>query len=356
MKALRELLILTTTAILCLHPLSAATAQDPATPPPTAKPAQPDPRAALAKIQRMLENEQFADAAPLAKALVDADPGLFDAWFALGYALHAQGKIDEALPAHLEAAKSPVRGTASVAHYNAGCAYALKGDKDKAIEQLTFAVDKKVNAQAGFETDPDLASLVSDPRFVALLEKRRGGGAAAKPDRAPEVQTIAYTSDRRGSRMVWFGAKGAAQMHLDWSTVAWRDAYAKAYDGGTFAGQRWRLGKDFWTTFDTNVQVSVGAVAIPAGAWFLTMTQRDGKVMLQFNDPAKLRAAKLDAFVADQLPAPAYEAAMELVRDDANSTKELTLELVPGATPMTATFDVKFGPFHLKAPIDARAE
>lgn len=354
MKALRELLILTTTAVLFVHPPCAAKAQDPATPPPTAKPAAQDPRAVMAKVQRMLENEQFAEAEPLAKALVEADPGLFDAWFALGYALHAQGKIDEALPAHLEAAKSPVRATASVAHYNAGCAYALKGDKDKAIEQLTLAVDKKVNGQAGFDKDPDLASLVSDPRFVALLEKRRGGAAATKP--APEVQTIAYTSDRRGSRIVWFAATGAAQMHLDWSTVAWQDAFAKAYDGGKFAGQRWRFGKDFWTTFDTNVPVRIGGATIPAGAWFLTLTQRDGKVMVQFNDPAKMRAAKLDAFVADQLPPPAYEAELALARDDANAAKELTLELVPGATPMTATFDVKFGPFHLTAPMDARAE
>lgn len=356
MKALRELLILTTMAVLFVHPLCAAKAQDPATPPPTAKPAAQDPRAVMAKIQRMLENEQFAEAEPLAKALVEADPGLFDAWFALGYALHAQGKIDEALPAHLEAAKSPARATASVAHYNAGCAYALKGDKDKAIEQLTLAVDKKVNGQAGFDKDPDLASLVSDPRFVALLEKRRGGGANPnKAEAAPEPQTIAYTSDRRGSRIVWFGATGAAQMHLDWSPVTWQDAFAKAYDSGEFDGRRWRFGKDFWTTFDTNVPVRIGGVAVPAGAWFLTLSRREGKVFAQFNDPAKMRAAKLDAFIADQLPAPAHEVELKVERSDA-TTSALTLELVPGAAAMTATFDVKFGPFHLTAPIDARTE
>lgn len=355
MKAFRELIILTSTAVLAVSPLCAAFAQDPATPPPATKPAPPDPRAVLAKIQRALENEQFADAETQARALVDADPGLFDAWFALGYALHAQGKIDEALPAHLEAAKSPVRATASVAHYNAGCAYALKGDKDKAIEQLTFAVDKKVNGQAGFDQDPDLASLLGDERFSALLERRRGGGNATKAERAPEVQTIAYSSDRRGSRIVWFAATGATQMHLDWAPITWKDEYAQAYDDGKFAGQRWRLGKDFWTTFDTNVQVSIGGSAIPAGAWFLTLVQRDGKMLLQFNDPAKMRVAKLDAFVADRLPPPAHEAELKVERRDA-TTKELVFELVPGATPMTATFDVQFGPFHLTAPIDARAE
>jgi hypothetical protein len=356
MNAIRTLFVMTALSLCAVSP-QRAFAQDPAPPtPPTQKPAQVDTQRALAKIQAAVEAQDFSTAETQARALVDADPGSFDGWFFLGYALHAQGKFQEALPAHLEAAKSPRRATSSVAHYNAGCAYALAGEKDKAIEQLTLAVDQKVSADAQFDGDPDLATLASDPRFVALVERHRGGKPAAK--RAPsaaEPQTIAYSSDRRGSRIVWFGANGAAQMHLDWSPVEWKDEFAKAYDSGKLDGKRWRFGKDFWTTFDINVPVRVGGATIPAGAWFLTLERRDGKVFLQFHDSAKMRASKLDAFVADRLPRPELEAEMEVGRGDA-TTPKLELELKPGETALTATFDVKFGPFHLTAPIDAREE
>ena len=57
----------------------------------------------------------------------------------------------------------------SITWYNAACAYALAGDKEKAMDLLTRAFGTGyITDKAQVRADPDLASLLDDPRFVAL--------------------------------------------------------------------------------------------------------------------------------------------------------------------------------------------
>lgn len=87
--------------------------------------------------------------------------------FQRAYDLHMEGKIDEALQAHLAAAE--YENYQGIATYNAGCAWALKGEKDKAFEALNDAITFGFVDFQQFETDEDLDSLRKDDRFEKMM-------------------------------------------------------------------------------------------------------------------------------------------------------------------------------------------
>jgi Flp pilus assembly protein TadD len=55
--------------------------------------------------------------------------------------------------------------------YNLACAYALSGRKDEALARLQEAVGMGWGNREQIESDADLSSLKSDPRFVEILSK-----------------------------------------------------------------------------------------------------------------------------------------------------------------------------------------
>jgi len=58
-----------------------------------------------------------------------------------------------------------------IAYYNLACAYALKGDKERALEALERSVESGFEDPEHIEKDDDLASLRGEPRFQALVQK-----------------------------------------------------------------------------------------------------------------------------------------------------------------------------------------
>lgn len=117
--------------------------------------------------QGLINQGKFAEAETLLANVVEQNPQAPLAWMLLGYARHAQGKLDEALKAHLKAAEFPqVKGNAL---YNAACVYSLKGDVDKSIETLKLAVEAGFADRANMSTDKDLENARQDVRFAAIL-------------------------------------------------------------------------------------------------------------------------------------------------------------------------------------------
>ncbi|MEZ5977781.1 MAG: FG-GAP-like repeat-containing protein [Planctomycetota bacterium] len=121
----------------------------------------------LAELQGLVQSGRLEEAIEKGRAFVAADDGFAGAWHLLGYALHASGRLEEALAAHERAAG--FAATASHGAYNAACACALLGRVDDAFAWLAKA------KAAGFQDGPlargdaDLASLRADPRFDALF-------------------------------------------------------------------------------------------------------------------------------------------------------------------------------------------
>lgn len=300
---------------------------------------------------------QWEKVVTTSRALLEANPDHPQAWFNLGYSLHSTGKIEEALKAHEKASEFAQFG--AIAAYNAACANALLGHSDLAFTWLDKAVKKGFNDVQQVQSDADLDSLRSDPRLAALVT-RLGGKPATQAGNTrgapPKVQVMGGANDRKSTRLFyWGGSSSPGQLMIDYGPIEWKNEYAGAIDAGDHLNKRWRLGGNFWTTLDTNLDLKVGGVDVPAGLYYLTLEQKEkGKVVLALNDPAKIRAKKLDAFQSEstsggiEVPltqTPAGPVAGKLV---------ITLAVAPGGDPRDATLTIRFGPYQLQAPVETK--
>jgi TolB-like protein len=93
-------------------------------------------------------------------ALSFRSTGIAMAEHSLGHARESQQALDEA-----------IAKTAQVSAYQIACAYAWRGEKDKAFEWLERAYRQRDGGLAQMKTDPLTAALWSDPRFKAMLKK-----------------------------------------------------------------------------------------------------------------------------------------------------------------------------------------
>lgn len=101
------------------------------------------------------------------RALLASDPADAETWLNLARVLHAAKRYPEAIAANLEAAKAaPQR---PLALFNLACAYALAGEREKAIAAATKAVDAGYRVKWSYAQDSDLASIREDGRFKALV-------------------------------------------------------------------------------------------------------------------------------------------------------------------------------------------
>jgi transcriptional regulator GlxA family with amidase domain/protocatechuate 3,4-dioxygenase beta subunit len=138
------------------------------------------------KLQELASARERGDEAAVvevARRMIAENANDGVAWYELGYALHLQGKIDEAIPAHERAAALPERR--STALYNLACAWALEGEREKSLDALGRAVDAGWNRRATTEADADFASVRGDARFAALLE-RMGAATPGAPNWASD--------------------------------------------------------------------------------------------------------------------------------------------------------------------------
>ena len=155
---------------------------------------------AMAEASILLEGKRYDEAAEKLAAIAAARPDHAKAVQLHGYALHAAGRLDEALVVHMRAAEFPE--TASVASYNIACVHALKGDKEAAFAALDRAIATGFHRPEHLEKDPDLDSLRGDARFSALMDAAKAK-AAAMPAKA----------EKRSGGEHCDHAKGAAAVH-----------------------------------------------------------------------------------------------------------------------------------------------
>ncbi len=121
----------------------------------------------LARAREHMRTQAWSSAIEVLEHATTERPGDAQAWYLLGYCLHAAGEYERALEAHTKAAKFP--STVVNATYNAACASALLGKDDEAIAWLKRAFAAGFSNVAQVQGDADLASLHDDPRFAALV-------------------------------------------------------------------------------------------------------------------------------------------------------------------------------------------
>lgn len=104
-----------------------------------------------------------------AEAKIAENPDHGPSFLKLGWAHLRQGRFDRAIRAFER--QEELGHLRSIARYNVACCYAKKGEEDAAFRSLAQAVDLGFRRPQHIRTDPDLASLRDDARFVALLAR-----------------------------------------------------------------------------------------------------------------------------------------------------------------------------------------
>ncbi len=123
---------------------------------------------------------------------------------------------------------------------------------------------------------------------------------------APRPGTPTIESGRRETvRAMWkSGASNgyavAGQCGFSYGRIPWRHGF---FDAVRESGKRrWRLGRDAWTTFETDVPVLVGGIDLSAGLYYVVLDigTKPGSGALVFIDPIRARELRQDAQDADQ--------------------------------------------------------
>lgn len=179
-----------------------------------------------------------------------------------------------------------------------------------------------------------------------------------KPPKArPKFVAFGSDSPERGTTRVgyWNNEKntGAGQFAIDYGRPVWKKDYEDAakFDAMT-NGKVYRLGSNFWTTLDTDMPLTIAGTTVPAGSWYLGLHRStDGATWsLVFIDPAKARAAHLDASEIDRAPV-SFKAPM--TADPAGEMKDkLTIDLVFEKGDLrNVILKMSWGKIQLRAPI-----
>jgi len=144
------------------------------------------------------------------------------------------------------------------------------------------------------DIEEDLDVLVLFSTAVATT-----GGMAAGPK--PTKQTPYAENSARGATRIfyWFGPDSAGQVAIHYGRPRWQAQYGQFL--GKPSNKRWRLGENFWTTLDTNMELTVGGVKVPTGQYHMVLQNVPKRGLeLVLLDPALVRKQRLDAYEASK--------------------------------------------------------
>lgn len=187
--------------------------------------------------------------------------------------------------------------------------------------------------------------------------------AAALP--AQEGKKIAAfvdnITDRGLTRILYWNnvTNGAAgEVAIDFGRPQWKPEYdaAGALEGMT-KGKTWRMGKDLWTTLDTNLPLKIGSQSIAPGSYYLGVHRTaDGATWsLAFIDPVKTRSNKLDAFEIDKATA-AFKVPLTF-KTTTETAALLNISLTPAQEDIkNVTLRLTWGKFELTTPVQVLLE
>jgi hypothetical protein len=181
--------------------------------------------------------------------------------------------------------------------------------------------------------------------------------AFAQQPKPAVVAEGGQTDDRASARVLYWNTSkhgAAGQFAIDYGRPVWKSTYEDPtkFDQMT-KGKIWRLGSNFWTTLDTCLPLKISGKKVSVGSYYLGLHRSDdgSKWSLAFIDPAKVRAAHIDAFNIDKAPV-AFEVPMSIA-EATTKPEKLTMELsYPKDNIDKVTLSVAWGTLALTAPID----
>ncbi len=121
------------------------------------------------KAQGYYQDQQWAEAAAAYKQITEQNPNDPVAWHRLGTSQIFLRQLPDAIKNLEQAIK--VGGGAALDYYNLACAFALSGQKERALDNLEKAINAGFTDRQQYESDSDLDSLRQTDRFKELLKR-----------------------------------------------------------------------------------------------------------------------------------------------------------------------------------------
>ncbi len=103
------------------------------------------------------------------KKIVDKYPKDAYSWYRLGYSYLVLRRLDEGIDAFSKTILFKFQYPGS--HYNLACAYALNGNKEKALDHFEKSIRAGYRRIEDIQADGDLKSLHDEPRYKLILEQ-----------------------------------------------------------------------------------------------------------------------------------------------------------------------------------------
>lgn len=162
--------------------------------------------------------------------------------------------------------------------------------------------------------------------------------------------------DYASARVLYWNEKtdsAAGQLALNYGRPVWKQVYEDPtkFDAMT-KGKVWRMGSNFWTSFETQLPLSIGGKSVPAGYYYVGMHRSaDGSQWsLAFIDPADVRRARLDASEIQKAHVK-FEAPMTVAQADSKPEKLTITFSYPKDDVKNVTLRVAWGNLALTAPV-----
>jgi hypothetical protein len=163
--------------------------------------------------------------------------------------------------------------------------------------------------------------------------------------------------DRASTRVLYMNTQkheAAGQFAINYGRPVWKSIYEdpEKFDHLT-KGKTWRMGSNFWTALDTGLPLKISGNDVRPGYYYLGLHRsEDGsKWSLAFIDPARVRAAHLDASQIEKAPV-AFEVPLTIAHA-ATKPEKFTIEFsYPQDNIHKVTLNVTWGTLALTAPID----
>jgi hypothetical protein len=176
------------------------------------------------------------------------------------------------------------------------------------------------------------------------------------PQQGSQAQRSFPEASQRGNTRIfyWGGNRSAGQLTVDYGQPPWKAAYNQTLQN--LQKQRWRLGQNFWTNLDTNIDLTLGEAEVEAGYYYLALGQNeDQDYVLWVLDPAPIREQKLDSYHAWKTTG-----GIPVVLDHEDGqqpAQKLQIQLLLDPKERDeAQLVIRFGPHKLSAPITMYAD
>jgi tetratricopeptide (TPR) repeat protein len=110
--------------------------------------------------------ERYGEASQVLEEASELTPSNIQVWLALGWCYKRSGRLDQAISA-LEHARE-VDADQAIIHYNLACYWSLCGEKERALNCLSKAIQIEPNYRDLIGDESDFDPIRSDPDFQAL--------------------------------------------------------------------------------------------------------------------------------------------------------------------------------------------